>query len=298
MSVQDDEEFEKLLNEFISTQLQDVDTGLEDKAPLPAPEKAALSDEVAELPDLSEATQVESESDEEDSSLSMLKENEKALFKALLNFKGAVDQIAEEKKLKKARFEPEPMLLFPNYKPSSGKKIADDAFLGWEVMIKAHPDIIGKINPEASDEQLLDFAENTENESLQFALISYVEILIEMEGCEIAYKERKLKREKRKLERQVYEEHQRRINLMNRYIEAINRKKFPINAERLVKNYFKTAQKDAEGAFKALTTRPAIFSPIEFDKIKPRLFGLIKVKPQDGIRFNKIIGEFIKKLKA
>ena len=30
MSTQDDDEFEKLLNEFISTQLEDVDTGLEE----------------------------------------------------------------------------------------------------------------------------------------------------------------------------------------------------------------------------------------------------------------------------
>ena len=65
-----------------------------------------------------------------------------------------------------------------------------------------------------------------------------------------------------------------------------------------MKNYFKTAQKDAEGAFKALTQNPAIFAPIDFSKIKPRLFGLLKVKPQDGIRINRLIGDFLKKLKA
>ena len=47
-----------------------------------------------------------------------------------------------------------------------------------------------------------------------------------------------------------------------------------------------------------LTNNPATFAPIEINKIKPRLFGLIKVTPQDGIRVNHEIGEFIKKLKA
>jgi len=100
------------------------------------------------------------------------------------------------------------------------------------------------------------------------------------------------------IEREIYEEHQKRIARANRYIEAIKNQKFPVDAERLVKNYFKTAQKDAEGAFKALTQNPAIFAPIDFSKIKPRLFGLLKVKPQDGIRINRLIGDFLKKLKA
>ena len=47
-----------------------------------------------------------------------------------------------------------------------------------------------------------------------------------------------------------------------------------------------------------LTNNPATFAPIEISKIKPRLFGLIKVTPQDGIRVNREIGDFIKKLKA
>ena len=64
------------------------------------------------------------------------------------------------------------------------------------------------------------------------------------------------------------------------------------------KNYFKTAKKDPDGAYKVLTQNPAVYAPIQVDKIKPRFFGLLKVKPQDGIRMNKLIGEFLKKLKA
>ena len=148
-----------------------------------------------------------------------------------------------------------------------------------------------------NDEKLLDFAEKTSNENLQFAIISYVEILIEMEGCEISYKERKLRKEKRKLEREIYLEHQRRAEKAKAYIDAIQEKQFPINAERLVKNFFKTSNKDPQGAFQVLTENPAVFAPIDFSKIKPRLFGLLKVGPQDGIRMNRLIGNFLKHLK-
>lgn len=292
----DDDEFERLLNDFIATQLEDVeDEPAKKEPPQPAPK--------AEAPTAKETKIAEpnrekfSDDDEDDDELAMLKDNEKALCSAVRNFQSAVEMIAAENNIKNKMQPIEPIMLFPNYKPSVGQMINQEIIKGWDILIKACPETIQKINPSSSDEELLDFAEKSDDENVQFAIISYVEALIEMEGCEIAYKEHKLKKEKKRLERKIYEEHQRRISLMNRYIEAIREKKFPINAERLVKNYFKTAQKDADGAFKVLTTSPAVFAPIEFDKIKPRLFGLIKVSPQDGIRFNKLIGDFLKKLK-
>ena len=90
----------------------------------------------------------------------------------------------------------------------------------------------------------------------------------------------------------------RRQERKRRFIEAVQQKNFPIDAERLINNYFKTAAKDAPAAFEVLTTNPAMYAPIENEKIKPRLFGLLKVTPQDGIRENHRIGTFLKKLKA
>lgn len=85
---------------------------------------------------------------------------------------------------------------------------------------------------------------------------------------------------------------------MKAYIEAIKKQDFPIDAERLVTNYFKTAKKDPEGAQKMLENNPATFAPIQIDKLRPRFFGMIKPKPEDGIRINKEIGKFLKNLKA
>ena len=119
-----------------------------------------------------------------------------------------------------------------------------------------------------------------------------------MEGCEIALEERRLKAKRRKIEREIYEEHQRRVERKQRYVEAIQKKKLPIDAERLVNNYFRTAQKDPDGAYNVLINNPAVYAPIDTSKLKPRFFGLIKPTPQDGIRVNRELGQFLKKLKA
>ena len=58
---------------------------------------------------------------------------------------------------------------------------------------------------------------------------------------------------------------------INAYIEKIEHKRFPINAERLVVNYFKTARKDPEGAYQILVNNPATYAPIETDKIPDKL---------------------------
>ena len=96
----------------------------------------------------------------------------------------------------------------------------------------------------------------------------------------------------------MYEEFQRRRERKERFIKALKERNFPIDADRLINNYFKTASKDAKAAYEVLTTNPAIYAPIENDKIKPRLFGLLKVSPEDGIRENHRIGAYLKKLKA
>lgn len=286
----DDEAFEKLLNEFISTHLDDVEP----------PDSFSNTDERPnqEASDVVAQEKVSSKEHEADlPELEGLRPEEKALARAYLNFCDGIVLICDEFKLPDFDVHLVPEMLIPNYKPSLGQKIVDDALAGWDVLIKAFPNITSKISPDMSDEKLLDFAEKSSHEALQFALISYVEILIEMEGCEISYKERKLRKEKRRLEREIYLEHQRRAEKAKAYIDAIQAKNFPINAEKLVKNFFKTADKDPKGAFEIFTENPAVFSPIDFSKIKPRFFGLLKVGPQDGIRMNRIIGNFLKHLK-
>lgn len=284
----EDDEFERLLNQFINSELEDIETGLEEVVAAPAPETS-----VQETSSQGIAQNTAPANNEP-----VLKEGEKALFEAYKNFTNSIIMMAGMKELDIPDFKLKASQLSPHYRPAIGVKIADDTLKGWDIMIKAQPNRLLSIQPNASDEELLDFAEKTTDEILQLAIISYVEILIEIEGCEITYEEKRLKAQRRKIEREIYEEHQRRIERKKAYIEAIEKKKFPIDATRLVTNYFKTAQKDPDGAYQVLVNNPAIYAPIDNSKIKPRLFGLIKVTPQDGIRVNREIGDFLKKVKA
>lgn len=284
----EDDEFEKLLQEFISNELTD-----DDRETIANDEK-----EAEERKPRPSSADTAAEQSEEDSDAEKLYDEEKALYNAHRNFVNSIIEMAQQNNLAVPDFSINANMLYPRYKPTLGEKFALDTLKGWDIMIQAHPTRIMNIKPNAKDEELLEFAEKTTDDTLQMAVISYVEILIEIESCEIAYEKRRLKAKRRKIEREVVEEHQRRLDKMKKYIAAIEEKEFPINAERLVTNYFKTSRKDADGAYKMLTNNPATFAPIEVSKIKARFFGMIKAKPEDGIRINKELGAFLKKLKA
>lgn len=275
-----DDDFDSLLRSFIESE--------------PEEEASAPEDEI----DIEPAEEKQATTVRRGLSQLNLGNDENELAQAYANFIDAIDSIAANNEIALPEFFFEPENLVPNYKPSSGRKIVADAMLCWDILFKAYPDKLTALNPSASDEEFLNFAESASDQNLQLAIISYVEILIDIENCELSYEEKRLKAQRRRIERQLYEEYQRRQEIRKKFIEEITKKRFPVDAERLVNNYFKTAAKDVEGAFKALTTNPAVYAPIEISKIKPRFFGLVKVSPKDGIRENHRLGEFLKKLKV
>ncbi len=268
-----DDEFERLLNTFIAAENTDTQ------------EK---KDQIIEQAQQQTQQQVQAN----------YGNDEAELVQAYANFVDAVMAIAAMRQLDFPVLSFVPQSLIPNYKPSLGRKIVNDTLICWDIMLSAFPETLSSLNPNSTDEQLLNFAEGLTDQNLQLAVISYVEILIDIENCEISYEERRLKSQRKRIERSLYEEYMRRQERKRRFIEAVRAKNFPIDAERLINNYFKTASKDAPAAFEVLTTNPAMYAPIQNEKIKPRMFGLLKVKPQDGIRENHRIGAFLKKLKA
>ena len=277
----DKDDFSALLDNFIKSELANIEEEkentrilLEEPQPEPLPQNAS-DEQVANSLNLSE----------------------QKLYTAYRNFVESIEAITKEQQLSAPTFHIKAQVLYPKYTPGLGNLITIDVLQGWDLMFEAFPNDIAKIKPNASDEELLDFAEQHSNENLQMAVVSYVEILFEIEGCEIAYEKRLLEFEHRKIEEEIMEEHRKRAAIARKYIEAIEKKKFPINAERLINGYFKVAAKDPDGSFEALTTNPAIFAPIEIDKIKPSFFGMIKPTPRTGMIYNRKIGEFLKKLK-
>ena len=312
------DDFEALLNNFINAELPvEENTGEPKEGPTETapnvaepPAGAQILDlnaeDLQENEELSQAFEQEladafseaRDAVEQNENAPELGSEESELAQAFINYKTSVDKLAKEHLNDRFYTEFSIDFLYPNYKPSVGELLSDDLVKGWLVLSQIFPQEVGAFPTSSTDEEFLNFAETLKNQDLQLAVISYVEILIDMESCELTYRAKLAQYQEKHIKRIMYEEYLARKERQRKFIEAVKKKNFPIDAERLITNYFRVAQKDVDGAFKALTTNPAIFAPIDFSKIKPRFFGLIKVTPKDGIRLNSEIGNFMKKLKV
>lgn len=309
----DDDEFEKLLSDFINTKLDedeensdkqtedemvaDEDLNLSAKGTEENDEASAKFEEEISR-EFNEALSDARDAIEEEENMPELGTDESELAQAFINFQSSVNKLAVANLNKTFLCNFRIDYLYPNYKPSRGQMLSDDLVAGWKLLCQMFPDTVGTFSPTSSDEEFLNFAEKLKNQDLQLAVISYVEILIDIESCELSYLAKLNQYQEKHIKRIMYEEYLARKERQQRFVDALKKKDFPVDAEKLIANYFRVAQKDQDGAFKALTTNPAIFAPIDFSKIKPRFFGLIKVTPKDGIRINLEIGNFLKKLKV
>ncbi len=290
------DDFDKLLDDFISSQLQETEAALT--------EMEINNEETVQLQEGADAQPQESFSlssfsiSANQSDVNKLALEEKRLFDAYGHLMASSCACAQDAGIEVPEFKFEINDLLPRFRPSRIDNLSSDVMKAWELLIASQPVRLTSLPRNPTDEQILNFAEKTTDKNLQLALISYVETLIELEACEIAYNIRKVKYEKHKIEKKIYEEQQQRRDRMRRYIDAIKAKNFPIDAEMLVNNFFKTARKDADGAKKMLENNPATFAPIQIDKIPARFFGMIKAKPEDGKIVNKKIGKYLKNLKS
>ena len=282
-------DFDAMLDDFLNNEL----SGIEEYKPSAQAISAGDSDDV-----IKQAKENPAENVSGNQVSSDLGPGEKELMKAYQNFLEAAYAIADIAGVEPPKFLLESIMLVPNYRPAIGKILSEDVLHGWDMLLHLHFEELKNLDMHSSDDEFLNYAEKLTNPNLQFAIVSYVEILIELESCEITYEEKKIKARKRKIEKEFLAEQQRKNERKKRFIAAVAAKNFPIDAERLITNYLKTANKDPKGAYEALTENPAIYAPIQNEKIKPRLFGLIKKGPKDGIRMNKKIGKFMKTLKA
>ena len=329
----DDDDFEKLLNDFINSDSDDqvytsedskpqdkvreaemqaaslindhlVDTSSnnsdKEKAYTPTFENQEfpIEEENNEFEEVQSALSDARADYEEQENQPMLGTDESELAQAFINYSSSISNLSRERLQKD--FQPNFKIesLYPNYKPSTGLILSDDLINGWLLLCKMFPQDVGTFPLKSTDEQFLNFAEKLANQDLQLAVISYVEIMIDLEACELSYMAKLLRYQEKHIKKILYEEYLARKERQRKFVAEINKQNFPIDAELLVTNYFRVAQKDVDGAFKALTTNPAIFAPIDFKKLKPRFFGLIKVSPRDGIRMNIKIGNFLKDLRV
>ncbi|MBQ8481815.1 MAG: hypothetical protein IJ532_04725 [Alphaproteobacteria bacterium] len=307
------DDFETLLNSFINTKIEDFNDDEGDDKKKEDKPASSIIDETH----LSEQGQKENEEAsrlfeeelastfaeartaiEEEENKPTLGSDESELAQAFVNYQASVQKLSQTYLNRDFECTFKIDDLYPNYKPSLGSYISADLINGWMILSEIFPNDVGQFPVSSTDEEFLNFAETLKNQDLQLAVISYVEILIDMESCELTYLAKLAKYQEKHIKKIMYEEYLARKERQQKFTDAVKKKNFPIDAERLISNYFRVAQKDIDGAYKALTTNPAIFAPIDFGKIKPRFFGLVKVSPKDGIRINIEIGNFMKKLKA
>ncbi|MBP5534801.1 MAG: hypothetical protein J6Y03_04775 [Alphaproteobacteria bacterium] len=125
-------------------------------------------------------------------------------------------------------------------------------------------------------------------------LLDYIEIKQEEDEAELEIKREKIQKEGLSLNEKIREFQKQRKDLIRRFSEKIEPEKFPIDVQRMFKNYLHMADLDAEKAWDALITNPAFFSPIIVeDENGNRILSVESAK-----EINKKIGAFIKKMKA
>ncbi|MBR2923028.1 MAG: hypothetical protein IKC10_06920 [Alphaproteobacteria bacterium] len=294
------DDFDKLLDDFIASQLSDNEDILADIHEKNQKEdsKEELVEESYEKPKEEKDYSYDEYIKDQSLDAELLAMEERRLYDAMINLMKSSVDCAKESNIEIKKFTFDVKNIIPRFNPKKTKNLSENILYAWDLLLKAQPERISTLPPNPSDEQILTYAEKTTNKNLMMALISYVESLIEIDACEIAYNLRKVRYQKYKIEKRIYEEELNRREKIRLYIQKIKKENFPIDAELLVNNYFKTARKDSEGARKILETNPSTFAPIQINKIPNKFFGLIKATPEDGKRINKKIGKFLKKLKV
>ncbi len=297
------DDFDKLLDDFIASQLSDAEDVLADihdstQNQTQTKEQQVNDDFVEPQESIQDKDYSYFDYFENQSSLEPnLAMEEQRLYNAIINLMKSSIDCAMESSIEVQKFTFDIKNIIPRFNPKRTDNINENILIAWDLLIKSQPERLASLPLNASDEQILQYAEKTTNKNLMMALISYVECLLELDSCEIAYNLRKVKYKKYKIERKIYEEEMNRREKIRLFIQEIKKEKFPIDEELLVNNFFKTYRKDPNGAKKMLEVNPATFAPIQVDKIPDRFFGLIKAKPEDGKKINKKIGKFLKKLK-
>lgn len=132
----------------------------------------------------------------------------------------------------------------------------------------------------------------------QQLIIAYLTVMVDMQIIQEKLRLKDMRRENQKIADGIRQIDADERAVMAAFVAAIERKRFPVNARKLVKNYFTFAKKDPDKAYKTLITNPLFFSPILMEKMPKKFFGLVKPDAKDAMAVNKRLGAFLKNLKV
>ena len=129
-------------------------------------------------------------------------------------------------------------------------------------------------------------------------ILAYLDIMLDIDILREKMKQAVIRKRAKQLINDITASKERVDALKQRFVSAIERKKFPVDAKKLIDNYFTLAKKDPEQAYQTLITNPLYFSPIQLELMPKKLFGLSKPSAQDAMAVNKQLASFLKRLKA
>ena len=80
--------------------------------------------------------------------------------------------------------------------------------------------------------------------------------------------------------------------IISSFLQKMKKKNYPVDAKRLITNYWKMCGQDAEKAWNILTTNPAFFAPIITVDEK----GKTVISPKKASAINNELANFLKKM--
>ena len=158
-------------------------------------------------------------------------------------------------------------------------------------------------NKKASIEQIvqseLDRLEDQKSLSTpQQIIVAYLTILVDLKMIQEKLELLNIEEETNQIIDEIKSMEKDEADLKKDFINAIERKKFPVDAKKLITNYFTLAKKDPAKAYQTLITNPLFFSPIIKERLPKKFFGLVKPSSKDAIDVNKKLASFLKNLKV
>lgn len=147
----------------------------------------------------------------------------------------------------------------------------------------------------------IEMARIQDQDSLSVAqqiLISYILIMLDMQIINEKLDLMDVEDEQKRIIEEIRETEDGERALKQRFIQAIERRRFPVNARKLINNYFNLSRKEPDKAYHTLITNPLFFSPIQMERLPKKFFGLIKPGPKDAAAVNKRLASYLKSLKV
>lgn len=147
-------------------------------------------------------------------------------------------------------------------------------------------------------EEEIAYMEESEDSSIgEQLVVAYLLVMADMEIMMKKAQSRRMREQRESLIEEIQDNENEELEIQKAFIRALKKENFPVDAEKLIKNYFNFAKKEPEKAYQLLTTNPLFFAPVQTEKLPKKFFGLVKAGPKEATAINKKLASFLKRVK-